>query len=146
MPAVKLVVVVVPVETIVPASKFCVTVRSASTSTTSPVVTLPVPAALNSKSVLDVVVVIKLSFINISSNCTSPLTVKLFKLVCPVTVKFSVVVRFDTLTLSAFISCKVPLPVTLRSCVTTKSLLGITTSPVPAARNSKSAFDVVVEM
>ena len=45
----------------------------------------PVPFARNSKSVFEVVVVIKLSSINISSNCAAAPTVKF----CP-TVKSSV--------------------------------------------------------
>ena len=44
--------------------------------------TSPVPFARNSKLVFDVVVVMKLSSINISSNCTSWLTS-----ICPVTVE-----------------------------------------------------------
>ena len=44
--------------------------------------TSPVPFARNSKSVFDVVVVMKLSSIHISSNCASPLTS-----ICPVTVE-----------------------------------------------------------
>ena len=37
---------------------------------------LPVPFARNSKSAFEVVVVIKLSSINISSNCAAPVTSK----------------------------------------------------------------------
>ena len=85
-------------------------------------ITSPVPFARNSKSLFDVVVVIKLSSINIS----------------PVLNLFAVIVP------ALLISPVVIVPVTIKSLLILKSASGINTSPVPFARSSRSALLVVV--
>ena len=83
-------------------------------------VTLPVPFALNSKSLLDKVVVIKLSSIKISP------VLKLFAVTLPKASKLS---AFNT-------------PCTVRSFSITTLLLGIIIVPVPLASSSKSLLDI----
>ena len=112
-------------------------------------ITSPVPFARSSKFALLVVVVIKLSSISISSNCaycvtsSFPVTVKLpSTLESPVCVKLPTWVSVPVI----FVSCSVVVPSTVKLLLICTLLSGTNISPVPLARNSKSALLVVVVM
>ena len=83
---------------------------------------LPVPAARNSKSLFEFVVVIKLS-----STSMSPVW-KVLAAIVPI----------------LSISITVNVPLTVKSPVISTLLFGITILPVPLARNSKSELESVV--
>ena len=122
--------VIVPVIVVACRSVEPFTVSAWPNTTSFPcTVTSPVPLARNSKSLFDVVVVIKLS-----SICISP-----FEKVPPM-LKFPVWFLSPTCVSVpvTLVSCNVVVPLTVKLLVITTSLVGTTISPVPFAVNCKS--------
>jgi len=113
--------------------------------------TIPVPLARSSKFVLEVVVVMKLSSINISSNCAAPETSKsCVTVTLPVIVASPVWFKSPVSVNVPFtvVSCRSVVPLTVRLLLICTLLSGINISPVPLARSSKSLllFVVVIKL
>ena len=109
-------------------------------------ITLPVPLARSSRSLFEAVVVIKLSLILIFSNCAVPDTVTLPVIsMLPVCTKLPVCVVLPTCVIVPviFVSCKSVVPLTVRFCAISTSVLGTFTFPVPFAFSTRSSFVIV---
>jgi len=107
----------------------------------------PEPFARSSKSAFDVVVVIKLSSTNISSNCTAESTVSVCVIVKSPVISVSPVWFKSPTNVTVpviLVLASVVNPLTVRLLSICTLLFGTSILPVPLARSSKSAFDVVV--